>query len=256
MFKSVLVAAAIIIASPAIVFSQDFFWSFDSTSFENSTTQGPGTSGTVHIFVDASFGFCALDLNFTSSDPSVVLLTGGMATNPTFNIVGGTRFNSSVVRIDPAATGTDDNGNLFAVNVAENGVNPLISALFDPDFDANVGPNGAVLLASVDYSVVGPGTATLEFSLGPQGVTIPLGISLNPSFGSATVTVVPATVTVVPATTLLGDINLDGAVDFLDIIPFIAILSSQSFQEEADLDENGEVNFLDLIPFVDILRSS
>ena len=89
----------------------------------------------------------------------------------------------------------------------------------------------------------------MEFSLGPQGVTIPLGISLNPSFGSATVTVVPAT-------TLLGDINLDGAVDFLDIIPFIAILSSQSFQEEADLDENGEVNFLDLIPFVDILRSS
>jgi len=35
---------------------------------------------------------------------------------------------------------------------------------------------------------------------------------------------------------LLGDVNLDGAVDFLDISPFIAVLATGGFQVEADID--------------------
>lgn len=52
---------------------------------------------------------------------------------------------------------------------------------------------------------------------------------------------------------VLGDVNRDGAVNFLDISPFIAVLSVGGFQEEADIDRNGFVNFLDISPFIALL---
>ena len=53
--------------------------------------------------------------------------------------------------------------------------------------------------------------------------------------------------------TILGDVNLDSAVNFFDIQPFIAVLSNQGFQPEADIDENGVVDFFDIQPFIEIL---
>ena len=52
---------------------------------------------------------------------------------------------------------------------------------------------------------------------------------------------------------LLGDVNQDGVVDFLDIQPFIVRLSSETFQAEADIDGNGAVEFLDIAPFIGLL---
>ena len=54
---------------------------------------------------------------------------------------------------------------------------------------------------------------------------------------------------------LIGDVNQDGEVNFLDIAPFISILSSDGFLEEADINEDGVVNFLDIGPFIDVLAS-
>ena len=181
MFRKVLVAAAILIASPSVVSAQDIFWSFDSGSAVDSAVGLPNTSGTAYIFSDGLFGFDAIDLNFSSSNTSALLFTGGTTFNPTFNAVGGMRFDSSVITIDP----NGDTGNLFAVNVAQNGVNPALGPLFDPGFDANVGPNGAFLLAEVDFELFG-GTATLDFSLGDQGALQLPSIILDPTFGSAT----------------------------------------------------------------------
>ena len=53
----------------------------------------------------------------------------------------------------------------------------------------------------------------------------------------------------------LGDCNQDGAVDFLDIAPFISILSATDFLAEADTNEDGMVNFLDIAPFITLLSS-
>ena len=61
-----------------------------------------------------------------------------------------------------------------------------------------------------------------------------------------------ATVTLTLSLTL-GDVNRDGEVNFLDISPFIALLSAGDFQEEADIDGNGVVNFLDIAPFINLL---
>lgn len=49
---------------------------------------------------------------------------------------------------------------------------------------------------------------------------------------------------------MLGDVDLSGAVNFLDIAPFIVLLSSGGFQEEADIDRDGVVTFLDISPFI------
>ena len=52
---------------------------------------------------------------------------------------------------------------------------------------------------------------------------------------------------------LLGDVNEGGAVDFLDIVPFISLLSGRGFQCEADINVDGMVDFLDIAPFIGIL---
>ena len=55
---------------------------------------------------------------------------------------------------------------------------------------------------------------------------------------------------------LFGDVNLDGVVSFLDISPFISILSSADFQKEADINQDNEVSFLDIAPFISILSGN
>lgn len=65
-------------------------------------------------------------------------------------------------------------------------------------------------------------------------------------------------ITPIPRSTplTLGDVNLDGVVDFLDIAPFIAVLSAPEFQAEADIDQSGEVDFLDINGFIGILAGN
>jgi len=51
--------------------------------------------------------------------------------------------------------------------------------------------------------------------------------------------------------TIKGDVNMDGSVDFLDIVPFIAALSSPGgAPDEADCNCDEIVNFLDIVPFI------
>ena len=49
---------------------------------------------------------------------------------------------------------------------------------------------------------------------------------------------------------LLGDANQDGVVDFLDISPFVSILSTGSYLDEADINRDEVVDFLDISPFI------
>ena len=55
---------------------------------------------------------------------------------------------------------------------------------------------------------------------------------------------------------ILGDVNSDEVVNFLDVSPFISILAAGDFQEEADINQDGEVNFLDVGPFIGIFTGS
>ena len=53
--------------------------------------------------------------------------------------------------------------------------------------------------------------------------------------------------------TLVGDVSLDGVVNFGDIPAFIEILISGQFEARADIDLDGEVTFADIPPFIEIL---
>ena len=51
----------------------------------------------------------------------------------------------------------------------------------------------------------------------------------------------------------LGDVNRDGSVSFLDISPFVVLLTNSQFEHEADLNCDGAVDFRDISPFVALL---
>ena len=251
MIKNILVAAAILLASPAFVSAQDVFWSFSSTSATSSSSPSVGDSGSAYIFSNGPFGFDALDLNFSTSDSSVIQFTGGEAFNPAFIGLTGTRFSSALLTVDS----TTNTGNLFTLNFGQNGVNPNSGPFFDPGFDLGVGPFGAVLLARVDFDIVGAGTADLNFALGLQGaIQLPI-TPLFPSFGSATLTAEEIEIEFEEPETTLGDTNFDGSVDCFDISPFIRVLVSRDFVDEADCNEDGAVNFLDIGPFIGFLSA-
>ena len=52
---------------------------------------------------------------------------------------------------------------------------------------------------------------------------------------------------------LLGDVNQDGAVDLLDVSPFIDLLAAGGFQNEADINQDRSIDLLDVQPFIDLL---
>jgi hypothetical protein len=49
---------------------------------------------------------------------------------------------------------------------------------------------------------------------------------------------------------LLGDINLDGEFNLLDVAPFINLLTNGLFQLQGDFNGDGAVNLLDVAGFV------
>ena len=57
-------------------------------------------------------------------------------------------------------------------------------------------------------------------------------------------------VTLLSAEIMLGDVNLDGEVNGLDVDPFVDVLLHGPYSAEADVNEDGVVNGLDVDPFV------
>ena len=52
---------------------------------------------------------------------------------------------------------------------------------------------------------------------------------------------------------IIGDVNRDGFINGLDIVPFVNALVDGIYQFEADIDLDGRVNLLDVDLFVDLL---
>ena len=59
----------------------------------------------------------------------------------------------------------------------------------------------------------------------------------------------------VSAGVLIGDVNLDGEVNLLDVGPFVQVLTNGGFQSEADINQDGSVDLLDVGPFVQLLSN-
>ncbi|MEM9410804.1 MAG: hypothetical protein AAGA30_06800, partial [Planctomycetota bacterium] len=54
----------------------------------------------------------------------------------------------------------------------------------------------------------------------------------------------------------LGDVDLNGVVDLLDVAPFVDRISTGMYQLEADVNQDESVNLLDVVPFVDLLSGN
>lgn len=80
------------------------------------------------------------------------------------------------------------------------------------------------------------------------------GIDFFPDFVTGTITSFTDPVTVQVSTGLLGDVNCDGAVNLLDVLPFVEILASGEFVAKADINQDSMVNLTDVGPFVDLLN--
>ena len=53
----------------------------------------------------------------------------------------------------------------------------------------------------------------------------------------------------------LGDINLDGEVNLLDVDPFVDLLNIGGYRKEADINQDGMFNLLDVNPFIALLNN-
>ena len=55
---------------------------------------------------------------------------------------------------------------------------------------------------------------------------------------------------------LLGDLNVDGSVNLLDVQPLVDAINLNFFQTEGDINSDGSVNLLDVQPFIDALTDN
>ena len=181
------------------------------------------------------------------------------------NISGGTvsgklgAFSGSVVNI----SGGTVSGRLDAESGSEVNISGgTVDDVFDAESGSMVNLMGTEFL--LDGVLLDSLVAGEAFTINDRDVTLsglladgtPFEFDLNSTTNFFEDSFAPdATLTVTLSGALLGDVNKDGVVDFLDISPFISLLSTGEFQDEADIDSSGTVDFLDISPFIVLLSS-
>ena len=118
-----------------------------------------------------------------------------------------------------------------------NGSGPFLDQGYDGGADA-------FLFGRIDYVAIGPGTVGIELAAG-DGTIVSGDMIVDPEVGAATIHVTDDV--------LLGDVNLDGAVNLGDVPAFVALLQVLEYQAEADVNQDGLLNSLDIPPFVDLI---
>ena len=139
----------------------------------------------------------------------------------------------------------DNDGNMLGSLEVNGRPNPFGPAFNSRLHDIDIAPDGQIAIGTIDGDIILTTTALASAEVVSISDQLPRTTSADIFVAFATDFSVP----------LLGDVNGDRAVNFLDVPPFVAILSAGGFQEEADTDQNTVVNFLDIAPFVDLLGS-
>ena len=183
--KRFLFAVAAVVCCSSSIFAQDIFFAFGSGAAATDTQAldaADGTTGQVNLYSRTGLALDGIQFGF-EVNTDVVELTGGSAFDETFNVIGGTRYNAPPLLVVEAG-----GGNYGGVNLTENGLGSSVGELFDPGFDADA---GGFLLATLDFDVVGNGTAVFNPVLFGEGFrdTDFIDITDSITFGSAALTV-------------------------------------------------------------------
>ena len=240
--------------------------------------------------VNVTGGF--LGRNFKASDGSEVNISGGAfgfnfraGPDTVVNISGGQLANNvaaetgSVVNISGGTLGNNFNAEAGSeVNISGGTLSTGFDALTGSVVNISGGilgngfgaePGSEVNIFGTEFFISGSAVDGLQpdqaFTITDRDVTL-FGFFANGQQFSFNLNAVntssfidhfsPDSVLTVTLVTppVLGDVNMDGVVDFFDIQPFISVLSSRTFQAEADIDGNGVVDFFDIQPFIGLLN--
>ena len=231
-------------------------------SFSSATV----TSGQVNVWatLEPNQTLVAQSLNLVAETPGVIEMTSVEVKNPLLQLSG----NVDAVRWEyinepPATADAIDGFSGFqVVNDSElpaEGIGPNTESV-DPLYDPAA---NAWLLATINYDVVGFGSTELFLQVGANGISgvdqpseeievvfggsgdPPLNADFDRGVNSLTADAVVYNVE------LLGDVNGDGAVNGLDVDPFVDTLLSGLYAPDADMNLDGFVNGLDVDLFVD-----
>ena len=207
----------------------------------------PGENFSVYVWVDENFevmyGAC---LDFSISGPGVVAILDVEVFNPNITIVDipiNRRWQEVSSGINMIDTSVE---NICAVAVTS-GTGILTSQITGSQFEDQLhDPNSqSFLFAKVDMTAVGTGDVEAMIADGPGGI---LGPIQNIVFGSIAINV---------STTAIqyGDVDGSGAVNLLDVTPFVNLLSIGGCSVEADVNCDGALDLLDVARFVELLSN-
>ena len=247
----------------------DFFWSTSNLN-EGAVngpidlTLNPGESTTLFLYystngptgTDIRNGYA---LNVATSQSGVIRFTGAETLNPSSDF--GSRWDYPQADGPAQSVGSDLITGLTAMRDLVGSGLSQAQAPFDGGYDSTA---QAFLCGSIELEAIAPGTIELAFGpndlgisnfMAPDDIDDPdeaFSFYKDPNENTLLqLTFAQANITVAGDVGLLGDVNMSGNVDFLDISPFIAVLSANgSFQVEADCNEDGTVDFLDIAPFI------
>ena len=217
-----------------------------ATGFTNSNNMVQVSGGSVG-------GFFQLTNNTQLDVSGGQLESFGVFTGSSANITGGvvTRFPdifaSGVVNIS--------GGNVFSVRVFSGGEVNFFGTEFFLDnqpIDLTLNETFVITDRNVTLSGILQDGSSIETSLNTSFGGF---FSSNPDGAAATARVTVTLVPDLPPLVVLGDVNMDGAVTFADIPPFIEVLASGEFQAEADVNLDEQVTFADIPGFIAILSA-
>ncbi|MEM9409889.1 MAG: dockerin type I domain-containing protein [Planctomycetota bacterium] len=182
-------------------------------------------------------------LNVFSDNTSVAGFSGSTVFNPDITVSGfavDVRWQSTSAGTSSGDRITDFGGLAITQGTGiltnQTSGNVFEDQLHDPTSDA-------FLFAQIDFMIVGDGVANFSLGVGNLGV-VNNGFMLTPNFDGAELMVTAV---------LLGDVNMDGKINVLDVEPFIDVLASGKYLFEADINQDGFVNLLDVDPFIAVL---
>ena len=99
------------------------------------------------------------------------------------------------------------------------------------------------------FSLNNPPTSPQQTVMGLDSVE-----PTNPLAGFGSIATITVTRVNIPDFEV-GDVNRDGAINLLDVNPFVAAISAGDFQVEADTNCDGDVNLLDVSAFIALLSN-
>jgi hypothetical protein len=206
--------------------------------------------------IESSF----ISVDYIGNNSGGVLTASGFASvltppgSPVGNIVNGTfDINSNINSDAQTARGTLSIGGTIASQGFNSGsilTGTFSSTAGDPTFGAGAGDPLEFLFditggdAAGLYGGIGATSGVILSQSGYVG-SFASNFSSGP-FQALSNTFVPEP----PPLTLLGDVDLDGIVNGLDVDPFVALVTGGTYQPEADMNLDAVVNGLDVDPFV------